>query len=82
MATVQLVGERIAPRVVVVFAAMADMGLIQLRRTQLHPTPHQEAAEVVAEGLVAPRSRAGREQVRLLSTRLPKCGHSRRLEKA
>jgi hypothetical protein len=48
MATAQLVGERIAPRVAVVLAAMADMGNIQLRRTQLHPTPHQEAAEVAA----------------------------------
>ena len=81
MATAQLVGPQIAPRVVVVLAVMADIGPIQLRRTQPHLTPHQEAAELVAEGPVAPQSRAGREQVRLLSTRLLKCGHSRRFEK-
>jgi hypothetical protein len=53
MATAQLVGLQIAPRVVVVLAVMADIVPIQLRRTQPHPTPHQEAAGVVAEGPVA-----------------------------
>lgn len=78
MATAQLVGPLIAPRVVVVPAVIES---IQLRRTQPNPTPHQEAAEVVPEDPVAQRSRAGREQVRLLLTRLNKCGHSPRFEK-
>ena len=81
MATAQRAVERTAPYMAAVLAVMADIALIQLRRTQPHPTPHQEATEAVAEGLVAPRSRAGREQVRLLSTRLNKCGHSPRFEK-
>lgn len=82
MATVPLVGPRIALRVVVVvLAVMADIVPIQLRRTQHHLTHHQEAAGAVEEEPVAPRSRVGREQVRLLFTRLPKCGHSRRCEK-
>lgn len=71
-ATVQLVEPQIAPHVVVVRAGIVPT---QLRRTQPHPTPHQEAAEVQAEGPLAPRSRAGRKQVRLLSTRLPKYGY-------
>ena len=81
MAIAPLVELQIAPRVVVVLAVMADMDLIRLRRIQPHPTPHREAAEVVAEGPVEPRSRVGREQAHLLSTRQPKCGHSRRFEK-
>lgn len=83
MATVPLVGPRIALRVVVVVVLliMAAIVPIQLRRTQAHPSHHQEAAVVVVEGPVAPRIRAGRERVRLLLTRLPKCGHSRRFEK-
>jgi energy-converting hydrogenase Eha subunit F len=57
MATAQLAEPQIAPRVVVVLAAMvdiADIAPIQLRRTQPHPTPHRQAAEVVAEGQVGP----------------------------
>ncbi len=65
MATVPLVGPRIAQRVVaVVLAAMVDIVPIQLRRTQPHPIHHQEAAVVAAVDPVAPRSHAGREQVR------------------
>lgn len=81
MATAQLVVQQIAPHVVVDLAVMADTDPIQRRRTQTHPTLHQEAVESVAEGPVAQRSRAGREQVRLLSTRLPKCGHLLQFEK-
>ena len=82
MATVPLVGPRIVLRVVVVgLAAMADIVPTQPRRTQPHPTHHLEAAVVVAEGAVALLSHAGRELVRLLSTRQPKYGHSRRFEK-
>jgi len=81
MATAQLVVQRIVLRVVVGLAVMADTDPIQRLRTQPHPTLHQEAAEAVAEGPVAQQSRAGREQVHLLSTRQPKCGHLLRFEK-
>lgn len=81
MAIAQLVELQIALHVAVVLAVIADMDLIRLRRIQPHPTP-REAAEVMAGDPVKPRSRVGREQAHLLSTRLRKCGHSRRFEKA
>ena len=82
MATVLPVEPRAARRVVVaVLAATGDIVPIQPRRTQPHPIHYQEEAVVAVVEVVAPRSHAGREQVRLLSIHPPKCGHLLRFEK-
>ena len=68
--------------------AIKDTGRIRLTPlpTLGQEAPEQVAAaqpvEAVAEPPVPAANRAGRQQVLLSRTRLPKCGHSRQFAKA
>lgn len=71
----QRAAQRLVPRVVVA------MGLIDHIHIRPHRTRRLEAAAVAgaageaSAGQAAVVSRAGREQIRLSCTRLPRCGH-------